>query len=106
MGKWIYINALVLLVSVVFMYLHFTNHYQPQLHVYILASLFWIIVYAAGHYIFIHKMRLEKKVSQAQAAESKISVHTATQSEKPKVVLKKERPKVNLKKKNDNNHGK
>lgn len=106
MGKWIYVNGLVLLVGLVFMYLHFGTYYQPPWHVYVLASLLWIMLYALGHYIFIYSMKLEKKGRQKNTVEGGPTINTATQTERPRVILKKERPKVDLKKKNDNNHGK
>ncbi|WPP50096.1 hypothetical protein [Catalinimonas niigatensis] len=106
MGKWIYINGLVLLVSLVYMYLHFGTYYQPSWHVYVLASFAWVIVYALGHYVFIYRIHLEKEGKEAKISESNASLHGAAQKERPKVVLKKERPKVDLKKKNDSKHGK
>lgn len=106
MGRWIYVNGLVLLISLIFMYLHFATYYQPLWQVYVLASLGWIIVYALGHYIFVYRIHLEKEGKQAKASGSKVSLHAAAQKERPKVVLKKERPKVDLNKKNNSKHGK
>ncbi|MEK6482452.1 hypothetical protein WJR50_33260 [Catalinimonas sp. 4WD22] len=104
MGKWLYINILLLLVSLVFMYLHFATYYQPPWHVYVLASLFCIILYGLGHYVFVYKMKVE--VRPAKQVETKASVQANPKAERPKVVLKKERPKVDLNKKNNNKHDK
>lgn len=99
MGKWFYINMLILVASLVYMYLHFGNYYQPPLHVYVLASLFWIMFYGLGYYIFVYSMKPQRKNDQTTAAERRSSVSAASPTERPKVLLKKERPKVELKKK-------
>lgn len=103
MGKWIYINLLVLLASIVCMYLQFNTFYQPPLQVYVLSTLAWVTLYGLGHYIFIHKVQ---KTRQSPASATSLPVNASAKNERPKVVLKTERPKVALKKKNDRHHGK
>lgn len=104
MGKWKYINGLLLLTSLVYMYLHFATYYQPPWPVYVLASLLWIFVYGLGHYIFVYKMKMETKARPEKQMERKASVQVNPKVERPKVVLKKERPKVVLKKKKNDEH--
>lgn len=86
MGKWKYINLVILVVAIVFMYLHIHNRYENNLTAYLAASLGILLLYATGHYIFVFKMKKAKKnkYTKKQTAPKKADPRNS----RPKVVLK------------------
>lgn len=90
------------MVVLVFMYQHLSVRYDAEAKLYIISTAGWILMAFLGYYVFSYKLR---KSAYQQSRKSPV-IHAKSNSERPKVVLKKERPKVNLKKKNDRHHGK
>ncbi|MEX2336339.1 MAG: hypothetical protein WD555_03610 [Fulvivirga sp.] len=81
MGKWKYVNIVVLVIILVFMYRYFLISYDAPLHLYITTTLGWFIMAFLGYYIFSYRIKKESK-----SPKEEIKVKKST--ERPKVGLK------------------
>lgn len=95
MGKWKYINLLILIVAIIYMYLHIHTNYGGNTTAYIAASLGIVMLYALGHYIFVHNIKKQGK-------NKKITTQPPSKP-KPEKPRPKARPKVILKQKPNKN---
>lgn len=90
MGRWKYINWLVILFILVFMYRYFFMKYEASLKLYVIATVAWLILLVTGFYIFKYRI----KHSDREVVKNHSFQAT------PKTVVK-DRPKVNFAKKLD-----
>ena len=97
MGKWLYINLFVALVSIVFMFVKFSVTYDAGWLPYFLGSIFWLILLVCGYYIYVYRM---KRTATAKSG-SEVANHK-TKTNRPEVRLN--RPKVKLKKDKNQQH--
>lgn len=91
MGKWLYINLTVVLISIIFMFVKFSDTYDAGWLPYFLGSIFWLSLLACGYFIYVYRIN-RTATTKSGAVAAKPTINTA----KPKVQLN--RPKVNLKK--------
>lgn len=88
MGKWKYINWLIVLIIIAHMYYYFSNRYEANLMVYVLSTAGWLSTAILGYYIFMYRINRSGRRNNLPIAESPL----------PKSPLR-ERPKVTFKKK-------
>lgn len=96
MGKWKYINWLVVVVVLVFMYNHFSVRYEASLNVYVLSTIGWLTMGGLAHYIFVFSINKTDKNTKNLVTTPEITKTAAR--ERPKVVLKKTHNNQNDKK--------
>lgn len=89
MGKWKYINWLVVAIILGFMYRHFLVRYEANSITYILTTVGWLVVAAAGYYVFVYRMRASHGVARpASRRTSHTTITDAVKARpKPKVTL-------------------
>jgi len=90
MGKWLYINLFVVLVSIVFMFIKFSVSYDAGWVVYFLGSVFWLALLFCGYYIYVYRMKNTINTQKGAVAVKK------PKANRPEVKLN--RPKVKLNK--------
>ena len=91
MGKWKYINWLIVLIILAHMYYYFSNRYEAHILVYVLATAGWLLMAILGYYIYMYRIRRPGRRER--------SVVTGPPLPKSPV---RERPKVTFKKKDKN----
>ena len=88
MGKWKYINWLIVLIILAHMYYYFSERYDANLMLYALSTIGWLSTVILGYYIFVY--RINRSGGHQK--------NTTVESPPPKAPLR-ERPKVTFKKK-------
>ena len=91
MGKWKYVNWLIVLIILAHMYYYFSRRYEAQAFLYVLATAGWLAIAILGYYIYVHRIN---RSGPGHADRNRIS-----EAPLPKPPLG-ERPKVSFKKKN------
>ena len=89
MGKWKYINWLIVLIILAQMYYYFSYRYEAHVLVYVLATAGWLSTALLGYYIFVHRINRSSRRDKNPSE---------TPLPKPPV---RERPKVTFKKKDE-----
>jgi hypothetical protein len=89
MGRWVYVNYLIILVILIYMYRHFAVRYDAPLEVYVLATVVFILLAGSGFYIFHYRL----KKAAGGFAKADVKIKPRSTGERPKVVLKKRRKK-------------
>lgn len=87
MGKWKYLNWLVVIIILVQMYRYFFLRYEASASLYILATVAWLAMAALGYYIFVYKVYQRHQADKKPIAETQTSKFPP--KERPKVVFKK-----------------
>ena len=91
MGKWKYINWLIVLIILAHMYYYMSHRYEAPAMVYVLATAGWLAITILGYHIFVYRINRTGRRDRNTIAEA--------QSPKPPA---RERPKVTFKKKDAN----
>lgn len=101
MGKWMYVNLAIVLASIICMFLHFNNLYDPDWLPYLLAALFWAILISSGYYVYVYR------INRPPAPKPGVPVSQASPlTGRPTVSLKKNRPSVVIRKNKDQENDK
>ena len=88
MGKWKYINWLIVVTILLHMYYYFSSRYEANALLYVLATAGWFFLAVAGYYIYVYRMNRPDMGKK----------NTITQTPLPTPPVK-ARPKVSFKKK-------
>ena len=88
MGKWRYVNWVIVMIILAHMYYYFSNQYEATWLVYVLSTAGWLLIAILGYYIFVYRMKRSDRRDKIPVSETPLT--------KPPV---KERPKVSFKKK-------
>ena len=88
MGKWKYVNWLIVLIILGHMYYFLWSRYEAPTSVYLLATAGWLVTAIIGYYIFVY--RIDRPGSR--------QINSTVEPPLSKPGLK-ERPKVSFKKK-------
>ena len=86
MGKWRYINWLIVLIILAHMYYYFSSRYEATWLVYVLSTVGWVSVAILGYYIFVHRINHPRGVEKNPEKPSPLPRQPA---ERPKVTFKK-----------------
>ena len=92
MGKWKYINLLVVAIVLGFMYYHISTRYESSFVVYVLSTIGWAIALGLGYYLFEYKMKVRQTDEVNGLKKSSIAsgdLPKASPKDRPKVVFKK-----------------
>jgi len=95
MGKWLYINLFVVLVSIVFMFIKFSVTYDAGWGVYFLGSVFWLALFFCGYYIYVHRLKKTPATQSAVVARKPKANRPEVKLNRPKVKLNKNKNKQN-----------
>ncbi|WKN30180.1 hypothetical protein PZB74_14535 [Porifericola rhodea] len=106
MGKWLYVNLVLVAASIICMFLLYTYRYAPGIHVYLLSTIFWLMLGGLGYYIFVYRIKLSEQKGEKNHQKISLSAKSSRPNVRPKAALNKERPQVVLKKQKNNKHGK
>lgn len=87
MGKWKYINWLIVLIILAQMYYYFSNRYEAHILVYVLATAGWLSIALLGYYIFVYRINRSSQRDKNPIAETPLPKPPAR--ERPKVIFKK-----------------
>ena len=87
MGRWKYVNWLVVLIILAHMYYYFSKRYEAHLIVYVLATAGWLAVALLGYYIYVYRINRSTEHDRKPLAET--SLPKPPSKERPKVAFKK-----------------
>lgn len=87
MGKWKYINWLVVLIILVHMYYYFSNRYEAHVLLYVLATAGWLVLAILGYYIYVYRLRRTSDCDKNTIAGAPL--RKSPVRERPKVTFKK-----------------
>ena len=86
MGKWKYINWLIVLIILGHMYYYFSSRYEATLLVYVLSTAGWVSVAILGYYIFVRRINHPRGEEKNPENPSPLPRQAAV---RPKVTFKK-----------------
>ena len=88
MGKWKYINWLIVLIILAHMYHYISHRYDGTATAYVLSTIGWLLMTILGYYVFVFRINNHGGNHRNPTPEKVV----------PKAPVR-ERPKVNFKKK-------
>lgn len=87
MGKWKYVNWLIVLIILAHMYYYFSKRYEAHALVYVLATTAWVVTAILGYYIYVYRInRSDPRAGKTMQAAPLPKAHVR---ERPKVAFKK-----------------
>jgi len=87
MGKWKWVNWLVVLIILAHMYYYFAVRYEANALVYVLATGGWVAIALLGYYIYVHRMGRTRE--HPHRATTIAPLPNPAIMERPKVTFKK-----------------
>lgn len=90
MGKWKYINWLIVVIILAHMYYYISHRYDGPPLVYVLSTAGWLVMALLGYYVFVYRISRPRRSAENPLPEKQLP--------KPGV---KERPKVTFRKKDE-----
>ena len=86
MGKWKYVNWLIVLIILAHMYYYFSRRYEAHALVYALATAGWLALAILGYYVYVYRINRSGQIGKTS---SEIPLTKPTVRERPKVSFKK-----------------